>query len=254
MKIKVAVASHKLAKMPTDKVLYVPIQVGKQLHPDLKLPYQPDNIGDNISAKNTTYNELTALYWIWKNTESDALGLVHYRRLLSLNHRKDYASVLSNNQAQRLLQETDIILPKKRHYYIESNYSHYVHAHESEPLDASRQIIEERYPEYLISFDKAMAKRSAHMFNIFIMKRELADAYCTWMFDILDEIDSRVDMTNYNDYEKRAIGFVSELLLDVWLDKHGYKYKEVNCLFMEKQNWLKKGGRFLLRKITGYHS
>ncbi|MFC6179778.1 DUF4422 domain-containing protein [Lactiplantibacillus daowaiensis] len=252
MKVKVLVAAHKNARMPDDKELYLPVQVGKALHPDLNLPYQPDDTGDNISLKNGSYNELTAIYWAWKNLDADAIGLVHYRRLLSLNHEKSFSKVLSKDQVISLLKDNSIILPKKRKYYIETNYSHYIHAHHKEPLDACRDVIKKLYPDYLSAYDQVMKKTSAHMFNIFIMKREYFDEYCKWMFDILASLERRIDTTEYDAYESRVIGFVSELLLDVWLVKNGYSYKEVNYVFMEKQNWLKKGGNFVLRKFRGF--
>ena len=57
MDIKILVAAHKKYWMPKDSV-YLPIQVGDALHP--ALGYIPDNTGDNISAKNPNYCELTA--------------------------------------------------------------------------------------------------------------------------------------------------------------------------------------------------
>ena len=70
-------AAHKLYWMPSDSV-YMPIHVGREGKADLG--YVGDNTGDNISAKNPNYCELTALYWAWKNLEADYVGLVHYRR------------------------------------------------------------------------------------------------------------------------------------------------------------------------------
>lgn len=252
MKVKVLVAAHKNYKMPTDP-LYLPVFVGKEIHPDVNHTFQGDNTGDNISSKNPTYNELTAIYWGWKNLDVDAMGLVHYRRYLSLNHRKSLGSVLTEKQVQQLLSNNDIILPPKRRYYIETNESHYLHAHHHEPFNVMRQVIEKKYPEYASSFNNVMKRTWAHMFNMFIMKKQPLDEYCTWMFDVLSEVENRIDISSYSTYEKRVYGFLSELLLDVWLDQHPqYQTVEVKYVFMEHTNWFKKGGKFVLRKFTGH--
>ncbi|MCH3923217.1 DUF4422 domain-containing protein [Limosilactobacillus sp.] len=252
MEIKVLVAAHKNYAMPKDD-LYLPVFVGKAIHPDVNHSFQGDNTGDNISAKNPYYNELTAIYWGWKNLDLDAMGLVHYRRYLSLNHKKSLDAVLSRQQAVDLLQDHDIILPPKRRYYIETIESHYRHSHENEPLDVMTQVIAEKYPEYQASYQKVMKRTWAHMFNMFIMKRGPLNEYCKWMFDVLSEVEKRIDISNYSTYEKRVYGFLSEPLLDVWLDQHPeYSTTEVNYVFMEHTNWFKKGGAFLKRKIVGY--
>ena len=87
------------------------------------------------------------------------------------------------------------------------------------------------------------------MFNMFVMRRDLFDQYCEWMFSILEEIEHRVDISDYDTYEARIYGFVSEILLDVWLKTNHINYKEQNVSFMEPQNWLKKGSSFVLRKF-----
>lgn len=253
MEVKILVATHKNYEMPAEKNLYLPVFVGKRINPNVKDTFQGDNTGNNISAKNPTFNELTALYWGWKNLNVDALGLVHYRRYLSMNHSKDVNKVLSEKQVTELLSKYDIILPSKRRYFIETNESHYAHAHYPEPLSVMREVIVEKYPKYLSSYDKVMKKTSAHMFNMFIMKKPALDEYCNWMFDILAEVEVRTDISDYDAYEKRVYGFLSELLLDVWLDLNtNYKYTEVNYVFMEHQNWLVKGGNFILRKLKGH--
>ena len=139
----------------------------------------------------------------------------------------------------------------KRRYYIESNRSHYNHAHHSEGLDVTETIIAEMYPEYSEAFTIVCNRTWAHMFNMFVMRRDLYNQYCEWLFDILFELEKRVDISDYDQYESRIFGFVSEILLDVWLEKNQINYKEQNVSFMEKQNWLKKGGSFLKRKVFG---
>lgn len=252
MKIKVLVAAHKNYAMPKDP-MYLPVFVGKDLHPDVNHTFQGDNTGDNISKQNPYYNELTAIYWGWKNLDVDALGVVHYRRYLSLNKKKSLDAVLSEQQAQELLQQYDIILPQKRNYYIETNESHYLHAHEHEPFNVMRKVIQEDYPEYTDAFETVMKRTWAHMFNMFIMKQKPLDEYLTWMFDVLHRVEAQIDITNYSTYEQRVYGFLSELLLDVWLIKHPqYKIHDVKYVFMEHTNWLVKGGKFLKRKVVGH--
>lgn len=237
--------------MPDDTV-YLPVFVGKENHPESDITFQGDNTGENISAKNPYYNELTAIYWGWKNLDVDALGLVHYRRYLSMNSSKDINKVLSGKEIEEMLQDNDIILPSKRRYFVETNESHYRHAHHNDPFDQMQKIIYEDYPEYKDVFEIVMKRTYAHMFNMFIMKEKPLDEYCTWMFSILNKVEPRIDITDYTDYEKRVYGFLSELLLDVWLEMHPqYKTVEVKYVFMEPQNWFKKGGNFLLRKLKG---
>lgn len=162
-----------------------------------------------------------------------------------------FDTVLSDVEIKELLKETDIILPKKRNYYIENLYDHYRHTMYIEPLDVTGEIIKEFYPEYYKEFEKLHKRTSAHMFNMFIMKRKDFDKYCEWLFDILGKLEKRVDSSKYDSFHARFYGRVSELLLDIWLETNNLKYKEVPVMSMEKVNWIKKGGSFLLAKFTG---
>lgn len=248
-KITVLVATHKKYNMPTDK-MYLPIHVGASGKE--KIGYITDETGDNISLKNPYFCELTGMYWAWKNIDSDYIGLAHYRRHFASNKvdKKDlFNSVLSFDEANELLNNTDIVVPKLRKYYIENLYSHYADTLYIEPLDITGKIIEEKYPKYKKEFDKLHMRTSAHMFNMFIMKKEKFDEYCNWLFDILFELEKRVDNSKYDTFHARFYGRVSELLLDVWLNTNGYTYKEIKVISMEKVNWWKKGTSFLKAKF-----
>lgn len=160
---------------------------------------------------------------------------------------------MSTAEAENLLKDYDVILPKQRNYFIETNESHYLHVHEHEPLEVTREVINKKYPAYAKSFETVMKRTKAHYFNMMIMKKQPLDEYCTWLFDVLGEVEKRIDYSNYTPYEQRVFGFLSELLLDTWLGCHPeYRTVDVNYVFMEKQNWLLKGGKFLKRKIMGH--
>ncbi len=247
--VKIIVASHKPYWMPDDPV-YVPVQVGAEGKEDLG--FTPDNTGDNISSRNANYCELTGLYWAWKNLSCEYLGLAHYRRHFTiLKGTGDRRDALTLDQARALFTETDVVLPVKRNYWIETNYQQYVHAHHREDLDTTRQILSEKYPDYLPFYDKVMKMTTGHRFNMFIMKWDLADAYCTWLFDILFELERRLDISEYNDVDRRVFGYVSERLLDVWLMRNQISYKDIPYIFLEKQNWVVKIANFLKRKLGG---
>lgn len=252
--IKIVIAAHKKYMMPEEDI-YLPLHVGAEGKEDLG--YQADNQGENISNKNLYYCELTGLYWAWKNLDADYIGLSHYRRHFTCSknvpksEEEKFKILLNKEQVEKILENTDIIVPKKRKYYIENLYDHYKHTMYIEPLDITKEIIEEKYPEYLTEFEKLHKRTSSHMFNMFIMKKEYLNQYCEWLFDILFELEKRVDLKQYNAFHARFFGRVSELLLDVWINTNHLKYEEVKVIDMQPINWLKKGTAFLSAKLIG---
>ena len=202
------------------------------------------------------------MYWMWKNLKADYLGLAHYRRHFCLRKKKaesgeesKWKSVLNSKEAQILCKQYDVIVPEKRHYVIETLESHYAHTHYIEHLEKTREIISERYPQYLDSYDKILKKKSGYMFNMFVMRADFADEYCSFLFDVLHELDKRVDTSNYSAFQARYPGRVGEILLNVWLDKEvgeqGLKVKEIQHIHMEPINWWYKGTAFLKAKFLG---
>ena len=252
--IRVLVASHKLYEMPKDP-MYLPVWVGARLNPPKR--FTPDDGGENISAKNRNYCELTAVYWAWKNLECDYIGLSHYRRYFrgtypfSANGKT--FRIMSKYEAEGYLDKDPVILPQKRNYYIETTYSQYAHAHHAIDLDTARRVLEERCPEYVDTFDSLMKKTSGHKFNMFIMRKDYFDRYCEWLFDVLFEMEKRLDISGYSVNDSRVFGFVAERLLDVWIETNKVNYSEVPVINLEDQHWGRKIYSFLKRKITGKH-
>lgn len=252
MNAKVIIATHKKYKMPKDS-LYLPLHVGKEGKNDLR--YIGDNTGDNISYKNSSYCELTGLYWAWKNLDVDYLGLAHYRRHFTVKNKRQQRkgglmqSVLTKKEVIPLLKKYPILVPKKRKYYIETLYSHYEHTHYKEHLDVTRDIIAEMYPEYLADFDKVMKQTGGYMFNMYIMRKDLSDAYCEWLFSILFELEKRLEDREYSFFQGRFYGRVSEIIFNVWLIHQNQPYYEIPYIHMEKINWVKKGTAFLKAKF-----
>lgn len=254
MNIQIAVATHKKYKMPTEEI-YVPIQGGAAIN-QVDLGYIRDDTGENISNKNLTFCELTSLYWLWKNSNADYKGLVHYRRYFSKKKKNNmflqgsFEDIADSITLQKILKDNDIIVPQKRNYYIETIESHYMHTHYEQDLALTREILYELYPEYTDYYEKILKRRSAHMFNMFIMESNYFNEYCEWLFSILFELERRLDITEYSAFHQRVYGRISEILLDVWLTKNKLEVKEVPVMFMEKQNWGHKVFNFCKAKFA----
>lgn len=210
MTIRIYTMTHKKFEVPADE-MYVPLQVGRAVHEDLG--YMGDDTGDNISAKNCYYSELTGLYWVWKNVkDADYVGVCHYRRYL-INEK---GKVFTKGELEQLLQKVDVITTKRvklRYPY----YEGYCATHHIENLDATGDVIREMYPEYYPYFDRLVHGEETYFGNIMICQKNIYDAYAEWLFSIFAEVEKRVDIDSYDDYHKRVFGFISEILLLVWM-------------------------------------
>lgn len=249
MDIKIIVAAHKKALMPSDSC-YLPLHVGSEG----KEPFgfTGDNTGDNISAKNPSFCELTGVYWAWKNLKADYIGLVHYRRFLSCRRKLwKFEEIMSQADFESRLKKADVILPPKRNYVIETIRSHYSHTHDVMHLEVTHEAIKRTTPEYLEAFDRVMSRRSCHMFNMFVMKRELFDSYCSWLFPLLFTIDASVDSSAMSPFDSRWVGRVGEMMLDVWLLHNNVKYVETGMVQLGEVHYVQKVRGFLAAKFLG---
>ena len=127
--------------------------------------------------------------------------------------------------------------------------SQYEHAHVKGDLDKLEAVVKKLHPDYSDSFTRVMNRRQLYILNMFVMKKELFNEYCEWLFSILFELEKRIDISNYSVYDARIFGFLSERLFNVWLGNHTFRVKEIPVVFLEKQNWPKKIGMFLKRKF-----
>lgn len=189
--------------------------------------YLADNTGDNISNKNKSFCELTGLYWIWKNTSDDLVGLSHYRRYFSKFHYRKYLdlSVLLRGRARPVstvtlnqeLSTADWIVSQPERSgdgTIGENFAKYHHVND---LKITRKVLQEKCPKFVEAFDQTMSMERGSFYNMFYTTRENLNNYCEWLFDILFEVEKRVDISSYDDYQQRLFGFLSERLLNVYL-------------------------------------
>lgn len=94
-------------------------------------------------------------------------------------------------------------------------------------------VIYRLYPEYLESLKIILNSGSASYRNMFVMNREYLNDYCTWLFDILFELERNINIDNYTKQEKRIYGFIAEILLNVWTLHNKLKVTYINAINIE---------------------
>ncbi len=218
MSTKIFVMTHKLFERPKDEI-YVPLQVGHALHGTLDETYLRDDAGeDNISSQNPYFSELTGMYHVWKHvTDTDNVGICHYRRYPVIRDGHNSAErLLTGQDCERILQEYDLITTEQ--LTLHSNYyDGFAVDHNLHDLQVTAEVVKEKYPVYYPVFERLVHNNKVYFGNICIMPKRLYNRYCEWLFDILFEVQKRIDVTGYDGYRKRVFGFLSEFLQMVWI-------------------------------------
>ena len=246
-KIKIFIAAHKKFKEPTNNI-YIPLHVGANNKKNLG--YTKDSTKDNISYKNSTFCELTGMYWIWKNVKADIVGLVHYRRYFYKNLFKNKRNILSEYDIKRILTNNDIIVAPKGYTWGTTVKDSYIKNHIEKDLIDCEKVLKELYPDYGKAYDEIMNGNFYCPFNMIITRKEIFDSYCSWLFNILFELEKKVDIEDgRNNYNKRVYGFLAERLFNVWLLKNNHYKKVEKCVFNNEENMLKQRAEYFIKKI-----
>ena len=221
--VSLFVVSHKKVKHILKEPGYKYISVGGHYRDD----YNDNDGKDNISEKNPYYCELTATYWIWKNCDSNYVGLLHYRRLFGKRILGLFFKPAKIGKLKELATVNDAVLSKPYPFKKKTAKQHYIEARGSEELDATEEVIKVRFPKYLPYWNEVMNSHSIHACNIIFCKKEVFDRYCEFLFPLLNEVEKKLGNID------RVYGYISEWLLDVFVKGENLQYKEYNVVFMQ---------------------
>lgn len=221
---------------------YTPLMVGSSKKSFIPDGYAKDNEGDNISELNDSYCELTGLYWMWKNDNSDLVGLVHYRRYFAnvkksfiyrgryiLLNKKNAYSILSVNDAKEQLRDCDILV-KRSEKRRADNWGVFTKYLGIEYCELVRSVLKNESPDYADEFDNVMSCHTHINCNMFIGKKHISDRYCEWLFPIIEAVDRKHKEDCGDRYHNRELGYIGEMLFEVWLRKNKIKYKVVKVV------------------------
>lgn len=199
-----------------------PVQAGAALT-DVRVAALRDDEGDNISAKNVNYSELSAMYWIGKHGDSDYLGLFHYRRILDVTE-EDLYRIAGN--------DVDVILPYPTMHY-PNIYEHHKRYLKESDWETMLQALRECAPDYLDKFPKIFEEKYFYNYNMFIAKKKVFRDYCNWLFPILSRVE---ELSTPKGCERadRYIGYLGENLTTLYFmaNRKGLKIAHTGRLML----------------------
>jgi hypothetical protein len=227
--------------------VYLPIQTGKS-RSGLDLGLQGDDTGDNISEKNESFCEQTVFYWVWKNIKKyypnlEYIGLSHYRRFFALPSSSFYHENILKNKIPKmknydklipkLLSNHDVIIqrPIMLGYNLEENYG------KCNPIKdyyIMKDVVHDLCPEYDESFLYIFEGHEFSTCAIFISKWDFFEKYYEWLFPLLFEAEKRMDTSDYTPNQKRAIAYLAEVLLNVYVYHSKLKPYYTQIYFIDK--------------------
>ena len=215
-----------------------PIQAGKA-RTGLDLGMLADDTGDNISAENVRYGEMTAWYWVWRNylpahPELTHVGFSHYRRFLDFSgfcsgrtrrttYRK-FRQVFDRHYREAELRtavgDADLVMRGASDSGFPTIRAQYLDAHPENIGDFDRfvSLLRERHPDDAAAIDAALGSNLLAMELQFVMKRELFASFMDEVFSLCREFERRWSWSGATDGSKaRAPAFLVERLFMVWL-------------------------------------
>lgn len=252
-KIKILVCYHKKAKLFKNDIL-VPIHCGREVafqkskdgmiskkdYNWLKKNTIGDNTGNHVSHLNRQINEMTAIYWAWKNYDKlgnpDYIGLMHYRRLFDLsylfaNKKNNIEKMFQEEYLNNIIDKYDVICQTGKQ--ITKPW-----LHNFEQYQEFVNLSEKNHPLLYQQYLKFKEKQTFYFNNMFILKKEDFFNMCEEIFPLilkLCDLDQGYISKKWYEYAKenlpqedfkvrekiyknndeiypRLIGFVSEYL------------------------------------------
>lgn len=266
--VKILVCHYRDVYIRSKNPAYLYIQCGKDAT-GLDLGMQGDNTGDNISARNSYWSEITGLYWAWKNMERvDYVGLCSYRRFFNLKKASngpvhivprgcdreiesiDLAAVIG------ILKNYDIIVPEPYTYAYSIRRvcsMNYV----DQDFDLLEQLVHDVSPEYDSAYRHVFYGTNRMIgHNMFILSWDRFQQFCSWVFDILLRLESIIDPSHYPIRQVRVFGYMHEILLGVFIEHHKLKqyHSEITWISNDQKRFKFNSPLYRLLATGYYHA
>ena len=261
-RVRIFVTTHKNVDTFESDVLQ-PVQVGDKSGGRRFTWTLHDDDGENISELNPMYCELTTQYWAWKNVDADYYGFCHYRRYFDFSPERheenSWGEIMDSyvneaSQHRYCLDDESICCAVEGFDVITTEFKdlrrfpsggatpieHYrsaVRLHYAD-LEHVIEILKDMHPDYAQDADEFLNGNVSCFCNMFVMRKAVFQAYCAWLFPILERFVQETDMSHYSQEALRTPGHLSERLFNIYYRHQmrtgcNWKTKQVQCVHFE---------------------
>lgn len=264
-----------------DNPLYIPVRCGAVYDERQNISMLGDDTGDNISDKRIAFCEYTVMYWAWKNIIADYYGLCHYRRYLSYseieleewNEQRFYReevidgksverhnlfsaqimrdAISRNDVTTSVTYETsNVPIVPERHTVRELFEGHPGLITSSETIERTCEIVKQKFSQYFDALNAELNSNLHRGFNCFVMRKELFNLMCEYLFGVLFELDALQEVGKLEKSNPREMGYIGEILYGSfirWLyEQNCYQIKEQHIVlfFDTSKKWERKKKTF----------
>ncbi len=259
-RVKILILCHDNCEYISNDIIQ-PVQVGTSSAQNIISGMLHDNEGDNISGLASQYMEVTAQYWAWKNLDLDYYGFFKPSTYLSFCHLDEpydsYGSIsrpyiypgiskelnLDEKSILEAIDGYDIILSEKKDLKKmprkvgRSLRQEYLTGEQrkTEDLDLMAKVLHDLHPECDCFCEKYLNGHKTYLANMFIMNKAIFNEYMSWLMEILEECDRRLDHNALSATRTRMLGDFSERLFNIYLmwlmSERNIKVKELQNVF-----------------------
>lgn len=148
---------------------------------------------------------MTAVYWIWKNTNHDWIGIEHYRRHLLV-------------RPEMLTNDVDVIMPLPYICY-PNEAAQFLRFTTKNVFKALLNALKIIHPEKYDVYCSILYGKYQYTYNLVCARRYVFDNYCRWFFRITEYMENMVD-TVPEIKETRALSYVAEVLTNLYFMYH----------------------------------
>lgn len=235
--VDIFICAHKNFEKYPDNDVYTIVHG----HESIDVPLKQIEEGDtDISSMEYSLAEGSRMYYLWKNYNfKKYVGFCHYRKYFNFFDRVP--------NIDKIFENYDVILTNPiKCGSIPAEYGYY---HNLNDLMAVKDIIQKDFKEYYQPFMNACFSGIMFPCNMFIMKSEDFNEYCSFVFGVLKEFIKERGFKNDNDikayvrkhsaeylknfypnntieYQSRILGYLLERLTNAYIF---YKFKKPIC-------------------------